>query len=324
MNLLLAGSFGPEERLAWTRALQQVLPTHRLVADEPALQALGREHIDVALVANPAPGSLQGLPRLRLIQSLWAGVDRLLADPTLPAGVPVARMVDPAMNAAMAETALWAVLSLHRGFFDYQGQQRQALWQQRPQRRADEVAVTVLGFGQMGRAVAQRLAAQGYRVAAWRREPAPADTGAAPPAVPAGVDLQAGLAALPALLARTEVLVNLLPLTASTRGLLDARCFAALPRGAAVVNLARGAHLVEADLLAALASGQLRHAVLDVFQTEPLPAEHAFWQHGHITVLPHAAALTDERSAAAVVADNLARLVCGEPLRHLVQAQRGY
>ena len=120
--------------------------------------------VQAAVVANPPPGSLQGLPQLRLIQSLWAGVDRLLADATLPAGVPIARMVDPAMSAAMAETALWAVLSLHRGFFAYARQQREGLWRPHAQRRADEVQVLVLGQGEMGRAAAARIAALGYRV----------------------------------------------------------------------------------------------------------------------------------------------------------------
>ncbi len=158
MNLLLTGSFDAAERDAWAAALRQALPGHRLCL---ARGEVPDDQIDAAIVANPPPGQLQGLPRLRLIQSLWAGVDRLLADATLPAGVPIARMVDPALNAAMAETALWATLALHRGFFGYARQQQAAQWQQHPQRRADEVPVLVLGLGQMGRAVVQRLQQQG-------------------------------------------------------------------------------------------------------------------------------------------------------------------
>jgi len=259
---------------------------------------------------------LQGLPGLRLIQSLWAGVDRLLADGTLPAGVPIARMVDPAMNAAMAETALWATLALHRGFFGYARQQQQGLWRQHAQRRADEVPVLVLGLGQMGRAVARRLQQQGYPVAAWRRS-------AGGEQVP-GVQVHTGAAGLRAALAGAQVLVNLLPLTHDTRGLLDAALLARLPRGAGLVNLARGAHLVDADLLVALDSGQVGHAVLDVFHAEPLPAGHPFWAHPQITLLPHVAALTDERSAAAVVAANIHALAQGAPLQHLVQRAAGY
>jgi glyoxylate/hydroxypyruvate reductase A len=239
---------------------------------------------------------------LRLIQSLWAGVDRLMADPTLPPGVPVARMVDPAMAAAMAETALWAVLSLHRDFFDYQRQQRDGIWHPHAQRRADGVHVLVLGQGEMGRGAAARIAQQGYPVQGWRRDGTP----------------------LAPRLAQADIVINLLPLTLQTHGLLNAEFFAALPPEASVVNLARGAHVVDADLLAALDSGRLRHAVLDVFHTEPLPASHPYWQHPRVTVLPHVAAATDPRSAAAVVAANLRAVHDGLPLQHLVRRGRGY
>lgn len=310
MNLLLAGTWDPGEEDAWAHALRAALPNHRLVQR--------REHapsIDAAIVANPPPGSLQGLPSLRLIQSLWAGVDRLLGDATVPAGVPIARMVDPAMNAAMAETALWAVLSLQRDFFAYAAQQRERRWQVLPQRRADEWSVLVLGCGQMGRGAAHRLVQMGYRVAAWSRSAAAAE---------AGVAMHHGAGGLAAALPRADVLVNLLPLTTETRGILGTGLFDALPAGAAIVNLARGAHLVEADLLAALDRGQLSHAVLDVFAQEPLPSSHAFWSHPRITVLPHAAAQTDLRSAARIAADNIEALAAGRPLANLVDRGRGY
>ncbi|MDP1912246.1 NAD(P)-dependent oxidoreductase [Brevundimonas sp.] len=300
MKVLLCGELGATEWRTWQSALAQAMP--EAVWLDLAQARTQADAVQAAVVANPPPGSLQGLPHLKLIQSLWAGVDRLLADATLPAGVPIARMVDPAMTAAMAETALWAVLSLHRGFFAYARRQREGLWRAHAQRRADEVNVLVLGQGEMGRAAAQRVAQQGYRVQGWRR-----DGGALVP-----------------LLAQAEIVVNLLPLTPHTRGLLDVRFFAALPAHASVVNLARGAHVVDADLLAALDSGHLRHAVLDVFHTEPLPATHAFWQHLRVTLLPHAAALTDPRSAAAVAAANLRAARDGGALAHLVQAPRGY
>jgi glyoxylate/hydroxypyruvate reductase len=300
LQVLLCGSFEPAEREAWWQVLTEAVPDVAWSRDDRPFDAAA---IDVAVVANPPPGALAHLPRLRFIQSLWAGVDRLLTDNTLPAEVPLARMVDPAMGAAMAETAAWAVLGLHRRFFDYAAQQLAASWRQLPQRRADEVCVCVLGAGHMGSAVAARLAALGYRVARWRARD--------------GGPLHDALAA-------AEIVINLLPLTPATRGLLDARAFAALPRGASVVNLARGAHVVDADLLAALDRGHLQRALLDVFHAEPLPAGHPFWHHPKITVLPHVAALTDERSAAQVVADNLAALQSGAPLAHLVDRARGY
>lgn len=300
MKVLLCGDIDAAEWLEWRGALSAAMPEAAWL-DIAAARSQSAD-VQAAVVANPPPGSLRGLPALRLIQSLWAGVDRLLADATLPAGVPIARMVDPAMNAAMAETALWAVLSLHRGFFDYARRQREGLWQTHPQRRADELSVLVLGQGQMGRAAATGIARQGYAVRGWRRGSGP----------------------LADALAQAEIVVNLLPLTPETRGLLNARAFAAMRPGAALVNLARGAHVVDTDLLAALSSGQLRHAVLDVFDTEPLPPGHAYWRHPLVTLLPHAAAMTDTRSAAAVAVANLRAQRDGAPLANVVDRERGY
>lgn len=311
MTILLATDFDTAELRLWRELLQAALPDERFVDDR---QTVGDAAIDIAIVANPPPGALRGLANLRLIQSLWAGVDKLLVDPTVPSGVPIARMVDPAMNAAMAETGLWAVLSLHRGFYTYAAQQRARRWQPLAQRRAEDVAVTVLGLGQMGSTVALRLVALGYRVSGWSTRPTALAT----------VDTHAGDDALLPLLARTDIVVNLLPLTPATRGLLCARTFGALPRGASLVNLARGAHVVDEDLLAALDSGHLRHAVLDVFATEPLPANHRYWLHPDVTVLPHAAAQTDARSAAAVAATNVRRLRAGEAPQNRVDRARGY
>lgn len=313
MDILLCGNFDADERQSWQQALAQALPEGRwLDLDEARAQPAA---VQAAVVANPPPGSLQGLPALRLIQSLWAGVDRLLADATLPPGVPIARMVDPAMSAAMAQTALWATLALQRGFFGYARQQRQRLWRQHGQRRADECPVLVLGQGEIGGAVAQALARTGFPVTGWSRRAGEAR---------GGVRRVAGAAALWQELPGAQVLVNLLPLTEATAGILDARLFAALPHGAGLVNLARGRHVVDADLLAALDRSQVGHAVLDVFHPEPLPPEHPFWTHERVTVLPHVAAQTDERSAAAVVAANLRALREGREPRHRVDRRTGY
>ena len=316
MNILLSGQFEAGELHVWQQSLRAALPQARWLDGEEARAVA--DTVQVAVVANPPPGSLQGLPQLRLIQSLWAGVDRLLLDPTLPPGVPIARMVDPAMNASMAETALWATLALHRGFFDYARAQRQAVWQPGPQRRADQVSVLVLGLGQMGLTAARRIAQQGYRVRGWSQRPRPGGDAAE------GVACHAGQDALPRLLTDSDIVINLLPLTPATAGLLNARFFAALPRGAGLANLARGAHVVDADLLAALDGGQLGHAVLDVFHTEPLPTEHPYWTHPRVSVLPHVAAQTDPVSASQVVADNVRALGAGRPLSHLVDRARGY
>jgi len=311
MAILLATDFDPAELAQWHALLAAELPGETLVFDRAACAP---EDIDTAIVANPPAGALAGLPRLQFVQSLWAGVDRLLRDATVPAGVPLARMVDPAMNEAMAETATWAVLGLHRGFFDYLAQQRDARWLQHGQRRADEVSVAVLGLGEMGRATCRRLSASGYRLLGWSLRGTP---------VP-GVDVHGGDPGLATVLSAADIVVNLLPLTAATVALFDTRRFAQMRRGASLVNLARGAHVVEADLLDALQGGRLHWAVLDVFQAEPLPATHAFWSHPRITVLPHVAAQTDPRSAAKVAAANVRAVRAGRAPRDLVDRVRGY
>jgi len=172
----------------------------------------------------------------------------------------------------------------------------------------------VLGLGEMGRTVALRLVANGYPVSGWSRREA---------SLP-GVDGFTRDATLPAVLKQADIVINLLPLTARTHSLFNAETFARMKKGASFVNLARGQHVVEADLLAALNSGQLRHAVLDVFRTEPLPTGHALWAHPQVTVLPHAAAQTDLRSATAVALANLTAWREGRSVVNLVNRARGY
>lgn len=314
MRLTLLARSSPTAVTQWRDALHAaidpVLPGAQWLPAERVAEA------DVALVANPRPGALRQAGGLRLIQSLWAGVDALLADPTLPEGVPVARMVDPAMTAAMAETVTWAVTALQRDFFTYARQQAQGVWREWPQRRADDCPVLLLGLGEMGREAARRLSAAGHPVGAGRRSAG----GDAPP----GISVWHGDDGLRDALARHHVVVNLLPLTPATRGLLDFARLSTLPAGAGLVNLGRGATVVEADLCRALDAGPLAHAVLDVFAAEPLPPDHPFWRHPKVTVLPHVAAQTDLRTAARVVADNLVALRDGRPLAHRVDRARGY
>jgi glyoxylate/hydroxypyruvate reductase A len=309
VSILVAADFSAAEWAAWWPALHAALPGETLLRESQDPSA-----VEIALVANPSAGLLATLPRLRFIQSLWAGVDRLLADASLPANIPLARMVDPVMSQAIAETALWAVLSLHRNFIDYAAQQHRREWRQSVQRRADQVTVAVLGLGEMGRATALRLAANGYRVLGWSTHRVALR----------GVTTGSGATALNPMLGEAEIVVNLLPLTAATRGLFDRHRFGSMRNAACLVNLGRGAHVVEPDLLDALARKHLRHAVLDVFESEPLSPGHAFWAHPQVTVLPHIAALTDPHSAAQVVAGNVRALRSGAPLSHLVDRSRGY
>ena len=289
--LLLTSSPGAEQA-AWRDALAAAMPDEIVVTVEDGFD---RDAVEVAILADPHPGALDRLPNLKWAQSLWAGVDRLAADPTLPE-VPVARLVDPTLARAMAETVSAVVLGLHRDLDVYAAQQRNGLWLQHPTRLARDRRVAVLGLGEMGRATAELLARVGFDVRGWSRSGGSLG----------GVRVHAGETGFEAALQGAEILVNLLPLTAETRGILHAAAFSRLAPGACLLNFGRGAHLVEPDLLSALASGRLRRAVLDVFDGEPLPAAHPFWRHPGVTVLPHVGARTDRTTAAAVVAATVA------------------
>ncbi len=311
MSLLLVTDFALDALRRWADQLREALPRETVLTQRSPAHD---DSIEAAFISNPAPGALQGLPHLRFIQSMWAGVDKLLRDDTIPSQLLLARMVDPAMSTAMAETALWAVLSLQRDHYAYAAQHRAGDWRPLPQRRAEDMRVAVLGMGEMGRAVAQRLAANGYPVDGWSRREV---------ALP-GVETFTRDAALPLLLGRADVVINLLPLTARTHSLFNAQAFSQMKPGAAFVNLARGQHVVEVDLLGALNRGHLRHAVLDVFLQEPLPTGHAFWSHPKVTLLPHAAAQTDLRSATQIAVANLLAWRGGRPVAHQVDRGRGY
>jgi len=270
--------------------------------------------VDYALVWQPEPGLLASLPNLRLIISLGAGVDHILRDPQLPPDVPILRLVDPYMTRAMSEYVVLQVLRLHRLDFDYRAQQAAAEWREHAQKNAAERRVGILGFGQLGQDAAKKLAGIGFDVAGWSR------SGREVP----GFATYGGADGLDALLARSEILVSLLPMTPETEGILDARLFARLPRGAGLVNAGRGRQLVEDDLLAALGSGQIGAAVLDVFREEPLPAAHPFWRHPRIIVTPHVAAETHPPTAAAIITEAIDDLEAGRPVANLIDRRRGY
>jgi glyoxylate/hydroxypyruvate reductase A len=301
----------PAATARWRPLLARLMPEHEIrywpeIGD--------RAEVDYALVWNPEPGLLASLPNLKLIVGLGAGIDHILRDPSVPAGVPIVRLVDPYMTDAMSEYITLQVLRLHRQDLHYLAQQRAAVWEEREQKNAAERPVGILGFGTLGQDAGGKLKALGFDVAGWSR---------APKDVP-GFVTYTGSTGFDALLARSEILVCLLPLTAETRGILNAAAFARMPRGAGIVNAGRGGHLVEEDLIPALDSGQLSGAVLDVFRAEPLPPEHRFWRHPRIIVTPHIAAETHPPTAAAIIGDAIRCFEAGLPVPNLVDPARGY
>ncbi len=306
--LFVAPTMDPAD---WIAALAQELPEIP-VRVWPDMGDPG--DIRYAITWKPPHGLLASLPHLGAVLSLGAGVDSLLSDPTLPAAVPVIRLVDPALTACMTEYVVWQVLAWHRHASAYRAHQQDRRWQKMPERIASERTVGIMGLGELGLAAARALVALGFHVTGWSRSPRVID----------GVGCYAGAEGMDAFLASAQCLVCLLPLTDETEGILNADLFARLPGGAHVINAGRGRHLVDQDLLHALSTGQISGAALDVFETEPLPTDHPFWDHPQVTVTPHVAAVTHPRSATVSIAAAIRELEQGRLPRQTVDRGRGY
>jgi glyoxylate/hydroxypyruvate reductase A len=310
MTMLLQLDDGPVA--TWRDALQRELP------DEPIAiypdEVTDPAAIDYAAVWLPPRGMLATLPSLKAIFCTGAGVDHLANDPELPRDVPVVRMVDPWMTARMTEYVVFAVLYHHRRMREYIAQQTTKTWRERPVPLGRDRRVGILGLGQLGTDAARALADLRFDVAGWSTRRKQVD----------GVTSYAGDNELGAFLARTDILVALLPLTHATEGILNRDTLNRLPAGACVVNAARGGLVVEADLLDLLNSGHIAEATLDVFREEPLPDSHPFWGHPRILITPHVASATPPESAAAVIAANVRAMRAGKAPAPIVDFARGY
>ncbi|MCC7045424.1 MAG: glyoxylate/hydroxypyruvate reductase A [Alphaproteobacteria bacterium] len=271
------------------------------------------DDIDVAMVWRPPAEGLGQFKNLKAILSLGAGVDQLDLS-KLPASVPVARLVDDVLTTAMAEYCLLAALRYHRRFDVYERNARLKKWEYHIPRPAAQRTVGVLGLGVLGAATAEKLKLNGFKVVGWSR---------APKSI-AGVESFAGPDGLHKMAAKAEIVVNLLPLTPETRGILNKKLFDAMPQGSYLINVGRGGHLTEDDLLPALQSGRLAGATLDVFQKEPLAAEHAFWNQPGILITPHVASTGGAETAAPQVVENIRRARAGKTLLNQVDKAKGY
>lgn len=300
----------PERGRLWQRWLAQHAPDIQLHIWPETGEA---EQVEALIAWQPPVDMAACFPNLKLLFSVGAGADQF--DPcTLPPDLPVIRMIEPGLTQGMVEYVTFSVLGLHRDIPRYFQQQRQQQWQAHSARPAAQRRVGVMGLGELGQAALRQLVALGFDCAGWSRTPRQC----------AGVQCWHGDDQLADFLAHSDILVCLLPLTATTQGLLNSALFNQLPYGAALVQAGRGPQLNHHDLLLALDCGQLRAAVIDVTDPEPLPADHPFWHHPAIWLTPHIASQTQNDSAIAALLDNLRRYQRGEPLHGVIDRSRGY
>ncbi|MGM0768092.1 MAG: 2-hydroxyacid dehydrogenase [Pseudomonadota bacterium] len=306
--LFVAGDPKPER---WTVPIKELLPEAEVFvwdANGPAVDA------DYAIVWQPPAALFERETKLKAVFNLGAGIDGLLAVPNLPAGLPVVRLEDAGMSVQMAEYVLHQLLEASRGMETYREQQRQNVWKiHRPIKRS-EWPVGIMGLGHIGKRVARTLADLDYRVNGWARSEHHLEK----------VSTFAGADALPDFLSSTRVLVNTLPLTGETRDILSHQLFRQLMPGAVVINVGRGEHLVEADLLQAIDEGQVARAALDVFRQEPLPADHPFWQRPEITITPHISARTLRDATLEQITGKIRAHHNGQSITGIVDTSRGY
>ncbi|WP_019937320.1 glyoxylate/hydroxypyruvate reductase A [Bordetella sp. FB-8] len=310
---LIVKSGGPQAYEEWRSLFAEISPGIEVLDwFNPPADLSG---IEYALVWAPDAGRLAELPDLKLIVSSGVGVDHILDDPQLPAHLPIARLLLDVTAIEMGEYVLMSVMMLVRDMKRMIINQANRHWEDFfPPRRSTTTRVGIMGLGSLGAVTADLLGRVGFRVSGWSRRRADLP----------GVRCHAGEQELDAFLAETDILVCLLPATDATRGVLNARTFAGLPRGACLVNAARGSHMVQADLLAALDSGQIRQAVLDVFEPEPLAADSPLWTHPGVIVTPHIASTPSRRDRAVRAAELVGMHHRGEPLPNLYDRARGY
>jgi len=307
-----AGQIESSERDQWIEAINAstelftVTPIDNLVKTD-------KNNTEVAIVANPDPSQLDGLPQLKWLQSLWAGVDTLLAS-ELKSNIKIVRLTDPQMAETMSEAVLAWCLYLHRKMPAYNELQKSREWRTLPLDMPQQCRISIFGLGKLGARAAQRLQQNNFTVQGWSRSLKSIDN----------VQTFAGEDGLQQILPLTDIAVILLPRTTNTENMFDASLLQQLPYGASLINFARGHLIVDDDLLNSLDSGQLDHAVLDVFRHEPLPEQHRFWDHTAITVLPHISAPTTIETAAKLAASNIDQYLLKGLIPDSVSRDRGY
>jgi glyoxylate/hydroxypyruvate reductase A len=296
----------------WLKVLKKKLPKERIVKFSN-LKKLDYNKVDVAIVANPNPTEVKKLVNLKWIQSVWVGVEKLV-ESFKGEKVKIVRLIDPEMNRTMSEAVLSWVLYLHRDMHFYRVQQNKRVWKETDYIKPSNKVVSFIGLGELGSASTVKLIENGFNVCGWSRGKKKISK----------VKSFTGELGLKKMLNQTDILVCLIPLTQKTKYLLNYKTLSYLKRGASIINFARGGIINAKDLVKHLNSGKIKHAVLDVFEKEPLPSSSDLWKHKNITVLPHISAHTDMDTASSIVCKNIKTYRLNNRIPKSVDMLRGY
>lgn len=296
---------------SWKAVLQRLAPDVHFYS---YLEEHPREEVEVAMVWKHPPGIFKQYPSLKYVASFGAGVDFLMDDPDLPTSLPVTRVVDPILASDMSEFVIGAILAYLKNLHQYGSDQIRSSWKPLPYKRIRDVTVGIMGMGELGKALSKDLIALNFKVSGWSTSRKSLE----------GISSFAGTNERSEFLAQTDVLICLLPLTPNTQGILNKELFGQLPRGAYIINVARGGHLVDEDLLEMLDNGHLGGACLDVFHKEPLVSDHPFWRHPKVFITPHVASVSDADAVAPQLIENYRRFKEGQPLLYQVSTTDGY
>ncbi|MDT0677095.1 2-hydroxyacid dehydrogenase [Autumnicola musiva] len=273
-----------------------------------------KEEVEFALAWNHPRGLFKNYPNLKVVASMGAGVDHITSDKELPEHVKITKVVDDQLTTDMSDFVLSLVMDHTRRLSIYKDQKKEKSWNRTPYKRPRNVTVGIMGVGVLGSAVGEKLSANGFNVLGWAKSEKDKQD----------MNTYCGQEGLEEFLSKSNVLVCLLPLTSKTENILNADVFEKLPKGAYVINVARGEHLVEQDLLEMIGSGHLSGAALDVFREEPLPENHPFWENSEILITPHIASVTSAESVMPQIIENYERMKEGEPLKNVVERDKGY
>ncbi len=272
------------------------------------------EEVEFLILWGHWDGRFKDFPKLKGILSLGAGVDHILGLPDLPKNLPIVPLADPALKTGMVEYVLYNVIRFHRQFKEYEDQQKKLQWIERPQIPPHKRCIGIMGLGTLGSICAKNLAGLGFNVIGWSRTKKNIQ----------GVTCHYGEHGLPSLLTSSEIIICLLPMTPQTKGILNKANMKKLPAGSYIINAARGAHLIELDLLELIDAGHIAGAALDVFETEPLHLSSQLWSNPKVAITPHVAAVANHESAAKVIAETVQRIKSGKAISNSINLTTGY